>query len=50
MGIEENFPPIPIPTENDWLAFHYENGQTVQQFEKGRKTVPRPRLAYICFD
>ncbi|CAF1131752.1 unnamed protein product [Rotaria sp. Silwood1] len=49
IGIDECFLPFPIPNEGDWVTIHAEQGQTVQQFERTKRTVPHSsfRTIYI---
>ncbi|CAF2681708.1 unnamed protein product [Rotaria sp. Silwood2] len=51
IGIDECFLPFPVPNEGDWVSIHAEQGQTVQQFERTKRTVPHsraPSLESIC--
>jgi hypothetical protein len=49
VAIDESFPPIPIPDEDDWLSTHYEAGQTVRQFERLKKPRLHPTLVHSFF-
>ncbi len=49
MAIEDNFPVIPTPKSGDWLSEHHEEGQTVEQFKKLKKSLPTPSFVSSFF-
>ncbi|CAF1206374.1 unnamed protein product [Rotaria magnacalcarata] len=40
IGIDECFLTFPKPKRGDWVTLHKEEGQTVQEFERTKRTVP----------
>ena len=46
---DDNFPPIPIPGQSDWLAVHQEPGQTFEEFRRSQPNRPdaQRRIIYL---